>query len=600
MTEEESERLLPISNPATEANVQSRLFQKFKIKSYLIKKFPIIQWLPNYRWQYFQCDMIAGITVAMTVIPQGLAYAKIAGLLPQYGLYSAFMGCFVYSIFGTAKDITLGPTAIMSLMTASFGSSPIQNDPTYALILTFIGGFVQLLMGLFNLGFLIRFISAPVLSAFTTAAAITIGFTQVKNILGLKNIPKHFLECVYYTFAKLGETNVWDLILGIFCIIVLHIIKKLRTINWDDEGEPITLSQKIARKFLWILGTAANSVVVIGAAGIAAAIISVYPDKATFTLTGEIQSGLPPFKIPKFSISHGNITQSTAEIFSNIGPGFFIIPFIGIIETIAIGKSFARKNCYKLDATQEFVALGVANIFSSFVSSYPIAGSFSRTAVNSQSSVKTPAGGIITGTVVIVALILLTPAFKYIPNAALAAIIMSAVLQMVDFKIIRRLWNIQKVDFFIYILTLIGSFALGVEYGILIGIGLSLFPLLYPLSQPDIQIQDSSIPVIWLELGLQFPASEYFEDRIIDLLNTSGRPQAVIIDCKNVFRLDYTAVKTIEKIITHLEHHNISLVLTGLKANEKNKLTEASISPLQFSSSVESAIEQISKEFSKI
>lgn len=200
------------------------------------------------------------------------------------------------------------------------------------------------------------------------------------------------------------------------------------------------------------------------------------------------------------------------------------------------------------------------------------------------------------GTVVIVALILLTPAFKYIPNAALAAIIMSAVLQMVDFKIIRRLWNIQKVDFFIYILTLIGSFALGVEYGILIGIGLSLFPLLYPLSQPDIQIQDSSIPVIWLELGLQFPASEYFEDRIIDLLNTSGRPQAVIIDCKNVFRLDYTAVKTIEKIITHLEHHNISLVLTGLKANEKNKLTEASISPLQFSSSVESAIEQISKD----
>lgn len=565
MTEQESLQLIPAANLAPEGNRLQHLFKKEKIKLYLKKKFPIVQWFPNYSWQFFQCDFIAGMTVAMTVIPQGLAYARIADLPPQFGLYSSFMSPFVYCIFGTSKDITLGPTAIMSLMTTSFCSSSIKNDSTCALILAFVAGFIQLMMGLFHLGFLISFISGPVLSAFTTAAAVTIGFSQVKHIFGLKKIPKDFIHCVYFTFAKLDETNVWDFILGISCIISLYFIKKFRSIDWDDEDEPITFSQKVARKFLWLFGTAANAVVVIVAVSITFAIINIYPDKADFTLTGDIQSGLPPFRLPNFTIKQGNFTQTTGEIFSDIGVGFFIIPLIGIIETMAIGKSFARKNCYKLDATQEFVAMGTANILGSFVSAYPVAGSFSRTAINAQSSVKTPAGGVVTGFVVLVALIVLAPVFKYIPTAALAAIIISAVIQMVDLQIIRKMWNMQKTDLFIYFITLISSFALGIEYGILIGIGISLFPLLYPLSRPNIQIQQSSPPVINLELGLQFPAADYFEDTIIDMLNTTIRAHYLILDCQKIFSLDYTAIKSIEKIIAYLEPHNIYLILVGLK-----------------------------------
>lgn len=198
------------------------------------------------------------------------------------------------------------------------------------------------------------------------------------------------------------------------------------------------------------------------------------------------------------------------------------------------------------------------------------------------------------------ALIVLAPVFKYIPTAALAAIIISAVIQMVDLQIIRKMWNMQKTDLFIYFITLISSFALGIEYGILIGIGISLFPLLYPLSRPNIQIQQSSPPVINLELGLQFPAADYFEDTIIDMLNTTIRAHYLILDCQKIFSLDYTAIKSIEKIIAYLEPHNIYLILVGLKTKEKNKLLEANIPALQFSSSIESAIQQISEENPRI
>ena len=212
------------------------------------KYIPIAVWLPNYSCDNLMGDIIAGLTVGLMVVPQGLAYATIAGLPVQYGLYSAYFGCFVYCVFGGSKDVTLGPTAIMSVMVDQYAT----GDPLYAIALAFYCGIVQFLLGVFRMGFIVRFISVPVISGFVSAAAITIGFGQVKCLLGLNHIPRSFIPNVIETFKHIKETNPWDLLLGSCCILLLVILKKLNVIEWDDNGN-ITTLQRICIKSLWVL-----------------------------------------------------------------------------------------------------------------------------------------------------------------------------------------------------------------------------------------------------------------------------------------------------------------------------------------------------------
>lgn len=253
--------------------------------------FPITTWLPNYTCDSLIRDIIAGLTVGLMLVPQGLAYATIAGLPLQYGLYSAYMGCFVYCVFGGSKDVTLGPTAIMSLMV----SRHARGEPSYAIALTFYCGIVQLFMGLLRLGFLVRFISLPVISGFVSAAAITIGCGQLKSLFGLKNIPRDFIPNLYQTFKHIGETNPWDLTLGSCCMVILIILMKLNRIKWHED-EDVTKLQRVCRKFLWIISTARNALVVLLAAAVAKAVESVANDDK-FSLTAKVNPGIPDFKV---------------------------------------------------------------------------------------------------------------------------------------------------------------------------------------------------------------------------------------------------------------------------------------------------------------
>ncbi|KAK6171323.1 hypothetical protein SNE40_019537 [Patella caerulea] len=563
-------------------------------KETLKKKLPITKWLPNYNLNTLQCDIIGGLTVGLTVIPQGLAYAKIAGLPPQYGLYSSFMGCFVYCFLGTSKDITLGPTAIMSLMTGTFAISPVPNDATYAIVLTLMCGIIQLVMGLLNLGIIVNFISYPVINAFTSAAAITIAFGQVKHIFGLSNIPRDFLPMVYHTFAELGKTKIWDMILGFSCLVLLYFIKKLRNINWgDSKSEELTIGQKVSRKFLWLFGTGANAVVVIAGAGIAASLISMnITDK--LTITGHLHAGLPPFQAPAFSLKSKNITQSAGDIFTKIGVGFGIVPLLGLVETIAIGKAFARQNRYKIDPTQELIAIGVANIFSCFVSSYPVTGSFSRTAVNSQSGVKTPASGIFTGALILLALQVLTPLFYYIPDAALGAVIISAVLQMVDWKVLKILWKIDRLDLFPLIVTFLSSLVIGIEYGILVGIGISIIMILYPLARPKLNYYyQPGIIIVQPDKGINFPAAEYISDTIVLKATSGGKRRSVIFDFSHISSLDYTAVLAIEELMVDLKQHKLEVVLCHISSSVLKVIQRAEIPNLRLYSTIAEATDEM-------
>ncbi|XP_062612183.1 sodium-independent sulfate anion transporter-like [Saccostrea cucullata] len=571
-------------------------------KDNLKTKLPITKWLPQYSLRHLQCDVIAGLTVGLTVIPQGLAYAKIANLQPQYGLYSAFMGCFVYCFFGTAKDITLGPTAIMSLMTATFATSPIEEDATYAIVLCLITGCVQLLLGLFNLGILVNFISYPVINAFTSAAAITIGFGQVKGILGLNHIPRDFPEMVYETCKKIPETNVWDMTMGLVSLVLLYLLKRMRNIDWKDDpdGPGPNRCVAICRYIIWIIGTASNAIVVISASGVAAILISQGKNN-TLSITGKIKGGLPDFKPPDFSYSQDNITFSTSDIFSDIGAGFGIVPLLGLVELIAIGKAFARQNNYKIFPSQELIAIGLANIISSFVGSYPVTGSFSRTAVNSQSGVKTPASGIFTGVLIVLALYTLTPLFYYIPKSALSAVIIFSVIQMVDVSVVKKLWKVNKIDLIPLFITFLSCLGVGMEYGILIGIGVSLIILLYPSARPKIRVEYGDVRVMKIDQGILFPSVEYLQERLIEENEEGKKNHSLVLDCSSVSALDYTSIQGITELIIDFKRRDAKLVFAGFSKNVLEHIRRANIPELLVSSTVQEGCkliqEQLTPEF---
>ncbi|XP_075850123.1 sodium-independent sulfate anion transporter isoform X3 [Microcebus murinus] len=315
------------------------------------RRLPILAWLPSYSVQWLKMDVIAGLSVGLTVIPQALAYAEVAGLPPQYGLYSAFMGCFVYFFLGTSRDVTLGPTAIMSLLVSFY----TFHEPAYAVLLAFLSGCIQLVMGFLRLGFLLDFISCPVIKGFTSAATVTIGFGQIKNLLGLQNIPRQFFLQVYHTFLSLGETRVGDAVLGLVCMVLLLVLKLMR-----DHVPPLHPETppgvRLSHGLVWVATTARNALVVSFSA------LMAYSFEVTgcqpFVLTGETAEGLPPVRTPPFSVTTANGTISFTRMVQDMGAGLAVVPLMGLLESIAVAKAFASQNNYRVDANQELLAIG--------------------------------------------------------------------------------------------------------------------------------------------------------------------------------------------------------------------------------------------------
>ncbi|XP_066560681.1 sodium-independent sulfate anion transporter isoform X2 [Amia ocellicauda] len=553
----------------------------------LKKRLPILGWLPRYSLGWLQMDLIAGMTVGLTAVPQVLAYAEVAGLPVQYGLYSAFMGCFIYCIFGTSKDVTLGPTAIMSLLCASY----IDGDPVYAVLLTFLSGVIQLSMAILQLGFLLDFISFPVIKGFTCAAAITIGFGQVKNILGLQHIPQQFFLQVYYTFHNICQTRVGDLVLGGVSLVLLVLLKLMKEDLRPNEADaPICV--RVSRGIVWFFGTARNALVVIAASCVAYACdVSGYE---VFTVTGKTSQGLPPFSAPPFTETTWNGTVIPFdEITQDLGSGLVVIPLIGLLESIAIAKAFGSQNDYRIDANQELFAIGLTNIMGSFVSAYPVTGSFGRTAVNSQTGVCTPAGGVVTGVIVLLSLAYLMPLFYYIPKAALAAVIICAVAPMVDCSVIIKLWRVKKLDLLPFLVTFLLSFW-EVQYGIVGGIAVSGFMLLYNIARPKLKVSDDDVLVVALDNGLNFPASEYISNVLYTEALLVSPPRSAILDCHHVNNIDYTVVNEIRDLLRQFDLRGVCLVFSGLSIAVLEVLLAAELPGLRHMDSVDAALQSLS------
>lgn len=542
-------------------------------KKMLYKRVPILTWLPKYTKDDAIGDLIAGITVGLTVIPQALAYAGIANLPAAYGLYGSFLGCFVYIFLGSCKDVPMGPTAIASLLTFQAANGSWEK----AVLLCFLSGCIELLMGLFGLGFLIDFVSGPVSSGFTSAVALIIFSSQVKDIFGIKSKGNTFVEMWTSIIENINGIRISDTILGLSCIVILLLMRLLPNIKIGPKNaEEQSVFQKIVNKTLWLVGTARNAIIVVIGGAIAAYFYN-SGNKDMFRMIGDIPAGMPAFKIPPFSIPEvvnettGEIIQEGSGFFdmiSEIGSGLIVIPLIALLENIAICKAFA--NGKTVDATQELIAIGTANIANSFVQGYPGTGALSRGAVNNASGVRTPMGSLYTGILVILSLLFFTPYFFYIPKSALAGIIISAVIFMVEVRVVKPMWRSKKTDLIPGLAAFISCLVLPLEIGILVGIGLNVLFILYHASRPKIHMEKVITPnkgikylLLTPDRCLIFPSVDY----VRNLINKQGLKTQVpvVIDCTHIYGADFTAAKVVETLLKDFNARRQPLIFFNLK-----------------------------------
>ncbi|XP_071498153.1 sodium-independent sulfate anion transporter-like [Diadema antillarum] len=559
-----------------------------------MQRFPFTSWLPKYRPRTAVNDLIAGLTVGLTVLPQGLAYASIAKLPSVYGLYAAIMGGFVYAIFGMAKDVSVGPTAIMSLLVSQYGTPLPEdeelNDPTYAILLAFFCGIFQIIMGVLHLGFIANYISAVVISGFTSASAVTIAMSQVKSLLGIHFASETFILDLIETFKHITQTRWQDLTLGLSCIVALaamRFMKNKAQCKLENLGKKAPMKSRVHWKILWVFGTARNAVIVVVAAAIAYGVHTHHEDNM-FTIVGNVTAGLPALSIPSFGAEN---------ILGNLNVGLIVIPVLGFLENIAIAKGFARQNNYKVETNQELIALGSCNIGSSFVSGYPITGSFSRSAINNQSGVETQAAGLVTGVLVILSLAFLTPLFYFIPKASLAAVIMYAVVFMIDYHIVVDLWRVKKLDLIPLFVTFFLSLWLGVEYGTICGIVVDIILLLYPYGKPGFKTREDQegVLIITLEQGLRYPAMGTLHNLLDDKGLLCEVPRSAIIDFSRVASLDYSVVEGLKDVVKSFRKKQLSIMLTGVKPGIHSMLDRAKIEGVKILDSVDDALHKVNQ-----
>uniref|UniRef100_A0A1I8N9R7 STAS domain-containing protein n=1 Tax=Musca domestica TaxID=7370 RepID=A0A1I8N9R7_MUSDO len=514
-----------------------------------LKKFlPILDWLPKYNFSFLIADLVAGLTVGLTAIPQAIAYGSVAGLPTQYGLYSAFMGCFVYIVLGTCKDITVGPTAIMALMVQTH----VTGSADYAVLLCFLSGCVILILGFLNLGVLVRFISVPVTTAFTTAAAITIGSGQINNLFGIKSPSNEFLESWENFFTHIKEARLNDSLLGVITLVVLLLLRKVKD---------LPCGYKVLTKYISLSRNALAVII-----GIVLCYCLKDGDKLPFRASGEITKGIPDFKLPPFSTPGENgTTLGFGDMVSNLGASLASIPLISILESIAIAKAFSKGKI--VDASQEMIALGCCNILSSFFSSMPITGSFTRTSINHSSGVQTTMGGAATGVLVLMALAFLTTTFSYIPKATLAAIIISAMIFMVEYERIYEIWKSKKIDIIPLAVTACVCLFWSLEYGMVCGIAVNAIFILYKSARPKIQIhleKINSTPVAIVEVqeNLCYSSAEYLKSKLIKFvaIQGDGIVKLVVIKGEEITNIDSTVAMNIISLKEDLSMLNCGLI----------------------------------------
>ncbi|XP_013100875.1 sodium-independent sulfate anion transporter [Stomoxys calcitrans] len=551
-----------------ETSIMKKIFRK----KMLYKRLPILEWLPRYTLADAIGDLVAGITVGLTVIPQGLAYSNVAGLPTEYGLYGSFMGCLVYVFLGTCKDNTIGSTAVASLLTYQFAKGVWQR----AVLLTFLTGIIEIGMSIFRLGFLVDFVSGPVSAGFTSAVALIISTSQVKNILGVKSEGASFLQRWISMINDIHNIQINDAILGISCVAVLIALRFVGRMKvGPKETTELKWYHKASNKVFWFMGIMRNATVVVVCAGVSMYLES--QGKHYFRLTGNVPQGLPKPALPPFSIEAqpGNATAGIPEVkgetffdmVGGLGYGLIIVPMIALLENVSVCKAFAKGN--PIDATQELFAIGVANVANSIFQGYRGNSGLARSAVNNASGVRTPLANLYISIVVMLALVYLTKYFYYIPLTVLGAIIISAVIFQLQYHVIKPMWRSKRSDLIPGIVAFITCLVMPLEVGILIAIGVNLLFILYHSARPKISLEtiETMEGYKFLKLTpdrcLIFPSVEFVRNLVLKSGNKTSLP--VVIDCTYIYGADFTAAKVISSMIDDFKRRNQKLIFFNLK-----------------------------------
>ncbi|KAI3731066.1 hypothetical protein L1987_62249 [Smallanthus sonchifolius] len=556
------------STPATSSLSRwKEKWNRMKVIDWIEMCIPCSRWIRTYNWrEYLQPDLVSGVTVGIMLVPQSMSYAKLAGLQPIYGLYTGLVPIFMYAIFGSSRQLAVGPVALVSLLVSNVLGNVDSSGELYtelAILLSLMVGILECTMGLLRLGWLIRFISHSVISGFTTASAIVIALSQAKYFLGYSvERSSEIIPLVTSIISGADEFSWPPFMMGSTILAIMLIMKHLgktrKSLRFFRAAGPLTAV---------VLGTT---------------FVKIF-HPSSISLVGNIPQGLPSFSIPK---EFGHV--------KSLIPTTFLITGVAILESVGIAKALAAKNGYELDSNQELFGLGVANIVGSFFSSYPATGSFSRSAVNHESGAKTGLSGIIMGIIICCALLFMTPLFEYIPQCALASIVVSAVIGLVDYEEAMFLWRVDKKDFFLWTVTFATTLFFGIEIGVLVGVGFSLAFVIHESANPHVAVLGrlpgttvyrntqqypeaytyNGIVIVRIDAPLYFANTSFIKDRLreyeiaVDQCTSRRGPEVericfVILEMAPVTYVDSSAVQALKELYQEYKSRNIQIAIAN-------------------------------------
>jgi SulP family sulfate permease len=537
---------------------------------------PLTQWFKHYHRADFASDLVAGIVVGVLLIPQGMAYAFLAGLPPQFGLYGAIIPLLIYALLGSSRSLAVGPVAITSLMVGStiadVSASGLAHPATIAINLSLLVGLILLMLRCLQLGSIVNFMSHSVISGFTSAAALLIAVSQIRHLTGL-DIPNggFITDSFSYLFNHLSELNSAALILGVIGLLTLCLVKAKLIFLLRNSPLPSWLVQPICRAgpmFAMIIG-----ITIVASLGL--------DQSQQVAIVGVIPVGLP-------SISGFHVDLALWQTL--ITPAL-LIALIGYLESVSVGTTLASRDRERIEPNKELIALGAANLGAAFSGTYPVAGGFGRSMVNHASGARTTIASVISALMVALTVSFFTPLFFYLPKAILGAVIIMAVLPLINIRAFTDSWKFNKAD----ALTLLGTFvfvlALGVELGILSGIAISFLLLLYRSSQPHIAVvgrvgnsqhfrnverhevaTDKHVLAIRVDESLYFANTRFVEDFIRAQCTSHREVAHVVLLCNAVNFIDASALESLENLTAQLASEGITLHLAEVKGPVMDKL----------------------------
>ena len=525
---------------------------------------PFLDWIGQVRDRnVLRADLVAGTTVALVLIPQSMAYAQLAGLPAYYGLYASFLPVIVASLWGSSAQLMTGPVAVVSLLTASTLATYVaigsEEFIALAIMMAFLVGIVQFLLGLFRLGIIVNFLSHPVILGFTNAAALIIGLSQLNKIFGVhKPRSDKFINDIWEVILQIPQTHIPTLIMGVSAIVIMWGLKKYR-----PKVPAVLVAVTITTFASWLFNF--NGQVV-----------------------GEVPQGLPSLSMPQLSW----------DMAMTLLPSAFVISLVGFMEAISIAKAIAAKTKQHIDPNQELIGQGLANMIGSLGQSYPVSGSFSRSAVNFNAGAITGMSAVFTALFVLITLLFLTPLLYHLPQAVLAAVIMMAVFGLINFRAIKHAWQAHAHDGLAAIVTFIATltFAPHLDNGIMLGAGMAIMLFLYRSMKPRVAIlgrfkdgtlhdvrvnpdlvTDDKILAIRYDGSLYFANVSFFEDAILEAQAHKPEAQFILIVGDGINQLDASGEEILHHVITRLRDNGVTLLFSGLKKQVRDTLARTGL-----------------------